>query len=822
MKKIKNKKFLKSIAVALSLLCLSSCGTTESPANSVADYVDVWTTYGISKILQNQRTEAEATYYDLGDSLQISMMRGETEGGQIVLSAKRNVSEYTLEVADLSDGNGNVISADQIEVFHTKYIRIEKKTRYNENMAFRVGDRIPDLLLDMDVAVEHGENKIAKDENQSIYVDVTLPDDAVAGTYRGNFTLKIGGKMQQIPVSVNVWDICHEGKSDFQTVFENYTSKIAVGEFDCTGDIFRRYQRFASKYNVSLFQIKGNYTDYYTVEIPEYFENDRYNTISVPVFSVNQDFYTFKDGNTTASAQSTIENIKKLVAASTPENPYVEYAVCYHTGMDEADVWPYRWAEAERIYGAGGEVEQLMNEALRQLEEEGYYDNMTPEFAERVKHAVKYMPQILTITSFTDDAIGKFETSVFCPLIQIFNDGVQVGRLNEAAEKFNEGELWTYTCNGTVYPHQSFHIDDWNVGTRVAGWMYKNYGIDGYLYWAVDQYLGPHYDKYYNVYEESTYAAYANGEGMLFYPGGRYGNEYPFPSIRLVAFRDSVDDYDMLCVLEDLLNEYTEKYGIADIDVNDYVADLYATMYHGTDYYEDDALVYKAREELVSRILALQNDGLLATTNNANQVVVYSKNATLSFNGTAMNGTALAGDGYVYTPNLTDSTLTIKTDKSEFTYIVRSKVALDVTKTQLTEGSSASVNGSQVGVTMKSIDKGDDLANMRAKPYVQFECKPTDFNSVSFTLKNTCDKAISADIMLVYDSGVTKVIGGAYVGIGEEKSFRMYASEEVEIDFSRVRYVRFSFDNSVLDTAGNTVLFGTYTFDISNLIYDKK
>ena len=101
------------------------------------------------------------------------------------------------------------------------------------------------------------------------------------------------------------------------------------------------------------------------MEIPEYFENDRYNTISVPVFSVNQDFYTFKDGKTTASAQSTIENIKKLVAASTPENPYVEYAVCYHTGMDEADVWPYRWAEAERIYGAGGEVEQLMDEALK-------------------------------------------------------------------------------------------------------------------------------------------------------------------------------------------------------------------------------------------------------------------------------------------------------------------------------------------------------------------------------------------------------------------------------------------------------------------------
>jgi hypothetical protein len=326
------------------------------------------------------------------------------------------------------------------------------------------------------------------------------------------------------------------------------------------------------------------------------------------------------------------------------------------------------------------------------------------------------------------------------------------------------------------------------------------------------------------VYEESTYAAYANGEGMLFYPGGKYGSEYPFPSIRLVAFRDSVDDYDMLCVLEDLLNEYTEKYGIASIDVNDYVADLYASMYHGTDYYEDDALVYKAREELVRRILALQNDGVLITQQQGaeNSLVVYSDNATLSFNGTTVNGRALETEGYAYTPSFTGNQLVIKASDSELTYFAHSVTPIDLTKTQTTEGSSTVVNGSKIAVTMKSIDKGDDLVNKRAKPYVQFACQPTDFNSLSFTLKNTCEQAISVDVMLVYEGGLTKVIGGTYIKEGDEKSFRMYVSEEAEIDFSRVQYIRFSFDNSVLNEEGASVLFGTYTFDLSALTYDKK
>lgn len=829
--KVAKKHLWKAALLVLPMAFLAANGQ-NSNGLEVGDYVDVWTTYGIVKIMQNQRPAAEATYYDLGDTLRISMMRGETEGGQIVLSATQNVGSYNLEAADLSDGNGNVISKDQIDVYHAKYQKIVSKTRFNTNDAFLVGDYIPDMLLDMDIAVEYKENKINKNENQSVYIDVTTPDDAVPGTYTGNFTLTVAGKTAQVPVVVTVWDICYEGKSDFQTIFDMHTNKVAMGEFDCTNDIFVRYQEAALKYNVSLFPIKGNYDGYLTEQVPVWFEDDRYNTIAVPAFSISDSFYTYNDsGNVTASAQSYINWIKNIVDISTPEKPYIKHAVCYHIGMDEADVHVYRWQQAERIYGEGGEVDKLFAEALKQLEEEGYYDKWSdnPQFVEELKHYVQYMEQVFVVTSFTEAAVSTFTSATFCPLISCFNDMTQVDRYNEGADLNNDGQLWSYSCNMPAYPHQAFHTDDYNIGTRLLGWMGKDYGFSGYLYYAVDQYAGAHTDDYVDIYDTAHKGAYANGDGYLFYPGYRYGSEYPFASNRLAAFREAVDDYDMLCVLEDLLNEYTAKYGIAPIALNDYVSDLYASLYTGSDYYNDDSLVYEAREELVRRIYALQKDGILATSDyssGANKTTVYSTNATLQLNGTTYNGTAIGGStgGYVYevpAAAVQNGKLTITANETEWTYAAYSVKKLDLSAATVTEDSTATKNGNTLDLVMKSVDTGNDNSNMRKKIYVQFAAGDVAaFNSFSFTITNKMDKGFSADVVAVLKNGVRKIIGGVYVRPNQETTVRSYVGAELGLDVTEIQYFRLEFDNMILDKNKNSVLFGQYTFSLRDVVYD--
>ena len=106
-------------------------------------------------------------------------------------------------------------------------------------------------------------------------------------------------------------------------------------------------------------------------------------------------------------------------------------------------------------------------------------------------------------------------------------------KYTEAAQKYNNGNLWTYTCTGCQYPYPSFHIDDYNYGNRAAGMMYKYYNVNGFLYWQTAQYYPSAYgfDTFLDPYTMAGRSGLIwNGEGCLFYPGAKYGSKNPFPS----------------------------------------------------------------------------------------------------------------------------------------------------------------------------------------------------------------------------------------------------------------------------------------------------
>ena len=161
-----------SVLLVLQMTLVVSCGgngngsgsdgsgesVSEIFSGNVNDYVDVWSTYGATKVLQNAKNND--SYHNLGGGISFSMMKNESEGSQLVLTAKRNVSSYELVGEDLKDDDGNVISKEDISIYHQKYVEITKRANAEMNPAFAVGDYIPDMLLDMDKAVEYKENAI--------------------------------------------------------------------------------------------------------------------------------------------------------------------------------------------------------------------------------------------------------------------------------------------------------------------------------------------------------------------------------------------------------------------------------------------------------------------------------------------------------------------------------------------------------------------------------------------------------------------------------------------------------------------------------------
>ncbi|MFQ9736935.1 MAG: DUF4091 domain-containing protein [Christensenellaceae bacterium] len=174
------------------------------------------------------------------------------------------------------------------------------------------------------------------------------------------------------------------------------------------------------------------------------------------------------------------------------------------------------------------------------------------------------------VTTWYDESFAQ-NPLTWCPTVDKFND--EESRALYASEKERSGSLWWYTCAAPNYPYPGYHIDDNLVGARVMSWMQKAYDVDGNLYWATTTYnkieLNQHgednitrpIDPYADPQRMSE-RWIANGDGYLFYPGAKYGADYPFASMRLEAIRDGLEEYEYLRQLETLYAGASEYYGM--------------------------------------------------------------------------------------------------------------------------------------------------------------------------------------------------------------------------------------------------------------------
>lgn len=110
-------------------------------------------------------------------------------------------------------------------------------------------------------------------------------------------------------------------------------------------------------------------------------------------------------------------------------------------------------------------------------------------------------------------------------------------------------ELWAYVCINPRAPYANWKVDTDGTETIVSLWQMKEYGVTGMLYWSVN------YWKV-NYWDQNTPWAFPNdGDGMLIYSGYKFGLPTPVSTLRLESIRDGIEDYQMLCMLEDALGE---------------------------------------------------------------------------------------------------------------------------------------------------------------------------------------------------------------------------------------------------------------------------
>ena len=826
------KKVTSSLLAVLTMVSIVGCDDKSSPQGNGSDEpptsdetvaaTEIWSTYSTVKVPQNRNLDV----YEKQDAeIYLSMMKDETEGTQLVITAGQDISSYELVEEELSDGKGNTISTDQIDVYHQKYVHIDKMFNIN-NTVYRGGDYLPDMLLPMETAVEYKENTVKKGENQGITVEITTNSDTVPGIYSGVFTLKMDGKTKKIPATVEVWDIEYEGRRTFQSCFLIYRSYLAQGEYAATDEMMDAYVRTLLKYKINPDYVQRsdlgynnieNFTDY----IQEYFKDDNFNSIVIPVH-IN---FPFEYDN--ADANASIKYINEIVKICTPETNYMDYAYIYPSGYDEADIHEELKDDAIRVFQEGGDYQLMLERALEECDEtlDALQEKYGKAFRQQVEQSILDIPAIFTNVNFIEEYVGELN-SVFCPYLNLFGDDIAAQKYQAAAEDDTNGDLWAYTCCGPTNPYPTFHLDDFNLGTRVSGWMEKKYKINGYLYWAVNLYepSGNHdVEDFIDPYDTPDRASDCHGDGFLLYPGKYYDSDSPFASLRLVNYRDSMDDYDMLCVYENLLNKRAAAYGTS-VNFDDYVNDLYTSLFDEAIYYQDDSLVYMAREELANRILALQNsDGLLVKSEisadgQTTESEIYSTVKTLKINGETVQGTA-SGTGYKYIVSTAtgagEKTLKIESASKAYVYTLNQSGAANMQSFNKNDTTIVTARANGADVTIKAENRGSEAQTTAFRPYVEF--RVSDFANAKeliFVIKNTTDREIEANVQLAGD--VRETVGGIYLRVGEEKEYRIQLSGVSEDVLSGATHVRIAFTNTL-----NGALQQDRTFTIGNIRFVK-
>ena len=172
---------------------------------------------------------------------------------------------------------------------------------------------------------------------------------------------------------------------------------------------------------------------------------------------------------------------------------------------------------------------------------------------------VEFMTNYVTVwtsifTGFTPRALNSTVTG--CLYMQ---DATLDATYDEYIDRMHKlqasgDELWTYVaCEPQWYSaYQNILIFNDGTEARTMFWTTYKIGGTGFLYWREDYYPAVTTNTY---TLRNPFSATGPGDGILFYPGAVYGQIDPIPSIRFMNMRDGIEDYQLLCMLEEALGE---------------------------------------------------------------------------------------------------------------------------------------------------------------------------------------------------------------------------------------------------------------------------
>ena len=596
------KPFLKLAAYMLSAAVILLPVGSAMHAEAETDAVDIWSAYATEKILQDAESSSDAVRSD--PKVAVNACKGEYESTQLILTANKDISSYNVEVSDLTDGAGNTFKAENIFVYHEKYIEVEATFEGN---GAETG-MYPDALLPIEKAVEYGENTISAGNNQGVYITFNVPADQAAGTYTGTLKVTYDGAQASVPVTLGVNDILVSQTTHTQSKF-NVTFAHWLGELNSTQDMLDSYISVMAEHRISPGLIMfGNDSNYNDESIAAYAQkaydllqaNPKMSTFAVPTPTMTDSSTGLPtlNGETFGKYLNAIVDVALASYDAKTQTGFdlMSYAICTVSIIDEPDLNN----TLNRVPGVAAQFEGAISGAKAYLETQAAAKGVSDAFVQEIETSLDNFPLIVSLTTTwtPDEETQSIITA--CPLISLYDSASQREVYAQMEQR------WIYTCNQPHSPYPTYHIDDTLVSARSLSWMMSEYDITGNFYWAADlyqQYVGngayQPIDDYYGTAERYENA---NGDGYLMYPGAPYGMDEPLSSLRLETIRDGLEEYELWYALHDAY----EAKGYSYEDIQRKVSSL---IYQGAKVVSTPERMQLAREAVI-RLLELAESPL--------------------------------------------------------------------------------------------------------------------------------------------------------------------------------------------------------------------
>lgn len=494
--------------------------------------------------MQKYEQQSEFNKEEVSKEINISAAKNEYEPAQIIISANdEEINNYNVEASDLTSADGNIIAKGNIFLYSAYYNSIT-----NSLNGYPAG-YYPDILIPLKDRIAYGDNKVAKNEIQSIWFSIYVPNDTKSGEYSGNFKVTFNDKTEEIHVKLNVYDFTLPEETHAKTAFAiwgptygNDMLSVIYGKKAKAAE--NSYYEFLLKYRVagtSLPNIDLSTVNNWIEQAVEYASRKDVPCFTLPFRIVDNDKYAESRWFDETFMHDVLCG---LVDKSTSSFNLFDKVYAYGI-VDEPDY-------TNQVDKAKDYTETLKNIINQVLSEKDFTGK------ENVKEGLKNLRIIITLCDWDHDVLNELgdQISCYCPKFYLFDKEDNVNEFVELAKK-GVG-IWAYGCNIPGWPYPTYQVDADLFSPRSVGILQMKYNIEGNLFWCANVgriYNGSQYTDVWDPYKTAyAFAAYP-GDGYVVVQAGKYNTKTinPYPTMRLEMIREGQEDYEYLYMLKDLV-----------------------------------------------------------------------------------------------------------------------------------------------------------------------------------------------------------------------------------------------------------------------------